>query len=92
MFKIFSELRSNSKGDITKDREDLGLHRSVDVIVSQVGEEDLHHLVSERSHQFVTHGAADVTNEANSCMAHLVLSYILQANQEERLEGRPCIS
>merc|ERR1719273_3041640 len=86
-FRKYLELRSNSKGDITKDREDLWLHRSVDVVVSQVGEEDLHHLISERSHQLVAHGAADVANEANSCMAHLVLSYILQANQEERLEG-----
>ena len=86
MFKVLSELWSNGKSDVAKHGEDLRLHGAVDVVVPQVRQQHLHHLVSERPHQLVAHGPADISDQPNSCVTDLILRHILQANEKERLQ------
>merc|ERR1719234_2622394 len=87
MFKVLSELGPNCKSNITKDGENLGLDSAMNIVVPQVGEQHLHHLIRERPDQLVAHGPADVPDQPHGSVAHLVLCHILQPYEEEGLEG-----
>lgn len=62
VLKVFPELRSDGQGDVAEDGKDLRLDGSMDVVVTQVGEKDLHDLVSKGAHQTVAHGTADISH------------------------------
>ena len=68
--EVLPELRPGGEGHVAKHRQDLRLDAAVDRVIAQVGEENLHDLVTPLQHS-VAHGATDVPHQANSRVADL---------------------
>ena len=68
--QILPELGAGGEGHVPEHGEDLRLDATMDRIVAQVGEKDLHDLVTPLQHS-VAHGATDIPHQANSRIADL---------------------
>ena len=68
MLQVLPELRPDGERHVTEHREDLRLDGAVHVVVAEVGEENLHDLVSEAADEPGAHGSADVAHQAHGAI------------------------